>query len=156
MALGVGAHGAVLGVLFKDGLQVGHTGVDVLLQGDDHALVGVAQQVAVREVGGKDEVGQGVGVGHIQADLVAPLVGLNGGPLDVDVGGLFQPLEDGAVVGLRLAAGGVVGSAGQGDGLGQGELDGAGHFDGGGRVIGGALAAAGAQGKGGAGNGGGF
>src|SRR5699024_107014 len=113
VALGVGAHGAVLGVLFKDGLQVGHTGVDVLLQRDHHALAGVAQQVAVREIGGEDEVGQGVGVGHIQADLVAPLVGLDGSPLDVDVGGLFQPLEDGAVVGFRFAAGGVAGGAGQ-------------------------------------------
>ena len=158
VALGVGAHGAVLGVLLKDGLQVGHAGVDVLLQGDHHALVGVAQQVAVREVGAEDEVGQGVGVGHGQGDLVAPLVGLDGGPVDVDVGGLLQALEDGAVVGLRLAAGGIAGGAGEGHRLRQREFHRAGHLDGGGSgVVGGSIAAAaGSQGSSRAGHGAGF
>ena len=157
VALGVGAHGAVLGVLLKDGLQVGHTGVDVLLQGDDHTLLGVAEQVAVREIGGKNKVGQGVGVGHIQADLVAPLVGLDGSPLDVDVGGFFQPLENGAVVRFRFAACGIAGGAGQGDSLGQRELDGAVHHDGRSRFVAGrALAAAGGQSHGGAGQSGGL
>ena len=114
MAVHVQAHGLVLGDLLKDLLEVGHILVDIVLQGDDDALLAVLQEVGLAKARVEHKVGQGLGVGHLQLDGVAPLVALDGLPLHVDVGLLLQALEDGAVVGVGLGVGGEVGQAGDG------------------------------------------
>ena len=124
VAVLVGAHGAILGSLLEHLAQVGHILVDVILHVDDDALLGVLQQVGITEAGGEHELGEGLDVGHLQGDLVAPLVALDGLPGHMDVGLLLQTLEDGAVVGLRLGARGVVDQAADLSGLCQGELQG--------------------------------
>ena len=121
MAVLVGAHGAVLGGLLKDLLEVGHVLVDVLLEGDDDALLGILQNISIAETGRRNKFGKGLDVGHLKCDLVGPLVALDGLPVDMDVGGLFKALVDRAVVGLRLGAGRVPGQTGDLGLLGQGE-----------------------------------
>ena len=126
MAVNVHAHGLVLGGLLEDLLQVGHILVNIVLQGDDNALLGVLQQIDLAKACVEHEIGQGLGVGHLQLDGVAPLVFLNGPPLHMDVGLLLQALEDGAVVGVGLGAGGELGQALDGGLLRQGHC----HFGG--------------------------
>ncbi len=93
VALAVGAHGAVLRVLLKDLLEIRHIVVNVVFQIEDDTLICVAQQIAVGKISSKNKIRQGIGVGHIQGDFIAPLVGLDGGPVDVHIGLLFQTLE---------------------------------------------------------------
>ena len=120
VALRVPAHGLILRHLLKDLFQVGHILVNIVLQGDDNALLGVLQQIDLAKACVEHEIGQGLGVGHLQLDGVAPLVFLNGPPLHMDVGLLLQALEDGAVVGVGLGAGGELGQALDGGLLRQG------------------------------------
>ena len=146
MAVFVGAHGFVLRSLLEDLAQVGHVLVDVLLQIDDNALLGVFQQIGIAKTGVEHEIGQGFDIGHFKRNLLAPLVALNGFPLHMDVGLLLQPLEDGAVVGLGLGARGEVGQALDGGGFCQRELQGCGiNIQTGGSAAYAALAAAARQ-----------
>ena len=63
-------------------------------------LLGVLEKVSVIEAGAEHELRQRLGIGHLESDFVAPLVALNGLPVDMNVGGFLETLEDGAVVGL--------------------------------------------------------
>ena len=128
VALAVGAHGAVLRVLLKDLLEIRHIVVNVVFQIEDDTLICVAQQIAVGKISSKNKIRQGIGVGHIQGDLIAPLVGLDGGPVDVHIGLLFQTLEDGAVVRLGFAAHREAGHTGKGDLFGQRKFNGTGRI----------------------------
>ena len=148
VAVLVGAHILVLGRLLEDLAEVRHQfGRDVLLEGDDDALLGILQDVRVAETGRGNELGQGLDVGHLERDLVAPLVGLDSLPVDVNVGLLFETLVDGAVVGLGLGIGRESGQTGdlrllsQREGVAAlGDLHGSGS-----RAAGAAGAAAGSQ-----------
>ena len=122
VAVLVGAHGTVLRELLKDLEEVRHVLVDVVFQGDEDALLGVLQDIGVAQAGGRNEFGQGLDVGQLERDLVAPLVGLDGLPVDMDVGRLFETLVDGAVVGVRLGVGRESGQAGDLHTLSKGEL----------------------------------
>ena len=143
VAILVGTHCLVLGSLLKDLVEVGHILLDVVFQIDDDTLLRILQQIGITETGIEHEVRQGLDVGHLQCDFLTPLVALDGLPLHMDVGLLFQTLEDGTVVRLGLGAGGEVGQALDGCGFGQRELEGSGvHFQAGGIAAHGTLAAA--------------
>ena len=111
MAVFICAHGAVFGCLLKDFAQIGHILVNVLFYMDNGTLLGILQQVSVTELCIEHKLRQRLDIGHLKADFVAPLIALDGSPVDVDVGCLFETFEDGAVVGFRLTAGREIGQA---------------------------------------------
>ena len=111
MAVFIRAHGAVFGSLLKDFAQIGHILVNILFHMNNSALLGILQQVSVTELCIEHKLRQRLDIGHLKADFVAPLIALDGSPVDVDIGRLFETFEDGAVVGFRLTAGREIGQA---------------------------------------------
>ena len=105
----VRAHLAVLRVLVEDLLQVRHIFVDIILQRKDQLLLPVLQKVAVTEARRENEVRQSREVDHLQRDLVAPLIRGNGCPVDMHVGLLLEPLEDGPLVRIRFRTARIAG-----------------------------------------------
>ena len=114
MTVCVFAHCSVLRSLFEDCLEVRHVLVDIFFDVDDGTLLRIFQQVSVAEAGVEDELRECLDVGHFKLDLVAPLVGLDRLPVDVDVGLLFKTFEDRTVVRLRFGRGRIADHTGQG------------------------------------------
>ena len=117
MAIFIGAHGPILGSQLKHLGQIGHIFVDVFFQVDNNALLCILQQIRITEAGIEHKVRQCIDVGHFQYDFFAPLIRLNGLPFHMNIGLLFQALENGTIIGLRFRTGGEIGQAGNGSGF---------------------------------------
>ena len=118
----IGDHGSVFRSLFENLLQVRHVFVDVIFERDDDALFRVFQQVSVAKTGIEDQFRQCFDVGHLKGDLVAPLVGLDRFPFDMDIGLFFKALEDGTIVRFCFGPGGIIGQRSEGGFFSQREL----------------------------------
>ena len=112
MAVLVRAHVAVLRSLFEDLAKIRHVFVNVILKRDDHALLSILENIRVTKSCRRDELRQGLDVGHLKRDLIAPLVALDTLPVDVDICLLLKALVDSTFVGVSFRAGRISGQTG--------------------------------------------
>ena len=105
MAVLVRAHVAVFRGLFEDLAKVRHIFVNIILKRDNDALLSILEDISITKSCRGDELRRGLDVGHLERDLIAPLVTLDTLPVDMDVCLFLKALVDSTVVGISLCAG---------------------------------------------------